>query len=121
MPTLPSRFIEELPKDKINMKNHFTEYQKEEFDFNQEIDFDQPSRSPGWNRLQQAKKIKNNFNKITYGNNNTIFKVGQSVTHEEFGNGKVIHIEDNKLIINFKKYGEKKIIDKFIKKFNEQN
>ncbi|MEY4343967.1 MAG: hypothetical protein RI970_661, partial [Pseudomonadota bacterium] len=51
MPTLPSRFVEELPKDKLNMKNHFTEYQKEDFDFNQEINFDQPSRSPGWNRL----------------------------------------------------------------------
>jgi len=33
----------------------------------------------------------------------------------------VIHIEDNKVIINFKKYGEKKIIDKFIKKSNEKN
>ena len=81
MPTLPSRFVDELPKDKLNMKNNFTEYQKEDFDFNQEIDLDQPSRSPGWNRLQQAKKIKNNFNKITYSNNNTIFKVGESVTH----------------------------------------
>ncbi|MEY3112459.1 MAG: hypothetical protein RJA85_106, partial [Pseudomonadota bacterium] len=50
--------------------------------------------------------------------NNTIFKVGESVTHDDFGNGKVIHIEDNKLIIIFKKYGEKKIIDKFIKKSN---
>jgi len=28
MPTLPSRFIEELPKDNINMKNHFSEYKK---------------------------------------------------------------------------------------------
>ncbi len=60
----------------------------------------------------------NNFNKISYSNNNTIFKVGESVTHDDFGNGKVIHIEDNKLIIIFKKYGEKKIIDKFIKKSN---
>jgi len=58
---------------------------------------------------------------LSYSNNNTIFKVGESVNHEDFGNGKVIHIEDNKVIINFKKYGEKKIIDKFIKKSNEQN
>jgi len=40
MPTLPSRFIEELPKDNINMKNHFSEYQKSDFDFNQEIEYD---------------------------------------------------------------------------------
>ena len=92
-----------------------------DFDFNQEIDYDKPSRSPGWERLKQAKQNKTNFNKISYSNNNTIFKVGESVNHEDFGNGKVIHIEDNKVIINFKKYGEKKIIDKFIKKSNEQN
>ena len=121
MPTLPSRFIEELPKDNVNMKNHFSEYQKNDFDFNQEIDYDKPSRSPGWERLKQAKKNKSNFNRISYSNNNTIFKVGESVTHDDFGNGKVIHIEDNKLIISFKKFGEKKIIDKFIKKSNEQN
>jgi len=42
MPTLPSRFIEELPKDNINMKNNFSEYQKNDFDFNQEIDYDKP-------------------------------------------------------------------------------
>jgi len=108
MPTLPSRFIEELPKDNINMKNNFSEYQKNDFDFNQEIDYDKPSRSPGWERLKQAKKNKTNFNKISYNNNNTIFKVGESVIHEDFGNGKIIHIEDNKVIINFKKYGEKK-------------
>ena len=43
MPTLPSRFIEELPKDNINMKNHFSEYQKSDFNFIQEIDYDKPS------------------------------------------------------------------------------
>ena len=71
--------------------------------------------------MKQAKQNETNFNKISYSNNNTIFKVGESVTHEDFGNGKVIHIEDNKVIIFFKKFGEKKIIDKFIKKSNEQN
>jgi DNA helicase-2/ATP-dependent DNA helicase PcrA len=121
MPTLPSRFIEELPKDNINTKNHFSEYQTSDYEFNQEIDYNKPSRSPGWERLKKAKEDKNNFNKISYNNNNTIFKVGESVTHDDFGNGKVIHIEDNKLIIFFKKFGEKKIIDKFIKKKNEQN
>jgi DNA helicase-2/ATP-dependent DNA helicase PcrA len=90
------------------MKNHFSEYQKNDFDFNQEVDYDKPSRSPGWARLKEAKKNNINFNRISFSNNNTIFKVGEGVTHEDFGNGKVIHIEDNKLIINFKKYGEKK-------------
>ena len=72
-----------------------------------------------YEKEKKKQKNINNFNKISYSNNNTIFKVGESVTHDDFGNGKVIHIEDNKLIIIFKKYGEKKIIDKFIKKSNE--
>jgi DNA helicase-2/ATP-dependent DNA helicase PcrA len=119
MPTLPSRFIDELPKDNINMKNNISEYQKNDFEFNQEIDYEEPARSPGWERLRQAKNKNTGFKKIIYSNNNTIFKVGEGVSHEDFGSGKVIHIEDNKLIINFKKYGEKKIIDKFVKKINE--
>jgi hypothetical protein len=85
MPTLPSRFVDELPKDNINMKNHFSEYQKSDFDFNQEIDYDKPSRSPGWERLKQAKQNKANFNKISYSNNNTIFKVGESLTNRTIG------------------------------------
>ena len=76
------------------MKNHFSEYQKNDFDFNQEIDYDKPSRSPGWERLKQAKKNISTFNRISYSNNTTIIKVGESVTHDDFGNGKVIHIEE---------------------------
>jgi DNA helicase II / ATP-dependent DNA helicase PcrA len=108
MPTLPSRFIEELPKDNINMKNHFSEYQKNDFDFNQEIDYDKPSRSPGWERLKQAKKNKTNFNRISYSNNNTIFKVGESVTHDDFGNGKVIILKIINLLSVLKNMEKKK-------------
>ncbi len=120
MPTLPSRFIEELPKENINIKNNFNNYKEQNFDFNQDQLIQQPTRSPGWQRYQKAKN--NNViltKKISYSNNKTNFKVGEGVIHEDFGQGKVIHIEDNKLIIIFKKYGEKKIIDKFIKKINE--
>ncbi|MFM7673601.1 MAG: hypothetical protein ACKO5H_03460, partial [Candidatus Fonsibacter sp.] len=51
--------------------------------------------------------------------NNTKFLVGESVNHEEYGEGKIIHIDSNKLIVNFKKFGEKKIIDKFLRKNND--
>ena len=42
--------------------------------------------------------------------------MGETVKHDGFGEGKIIHIEGNKLLINFKNQGEKKVIDKFISK-----
>ena len=57
--SLSSRFIEELPKkniEKIEMKQQIFE----EFQFNQDIEYEQGIRSPGWARLQKnkIKKIK---------------------------------------------------------------
>jgi DNA helicase-2/ATP-dependent DNA helicase PcrA len=40
--------------------------------------------------------------------------VGETVKHEGFGSVKIIHIDGNKLLINFKNQGEKKVIDKFV-------
>ena len=37
-----------------------------------------------------------------------------------FGKGKVIHIDGNKLLINFKDSGEKKVIDKYLKQFDNE-
>ena len=55
---------------------------------------------------------------IAFSENFTNFTVGEGVKHEGFGEGKIIHIEGNKLLINFKKYGEKKVIDKFVMKLS---
>ena len=42
--------------------------------------------------------------------------MGETVKHEGFGTGKIIHIDGNKLLINFNEQGEKKVIDKFVTK-----
>ncbi len=54
--SLASRFIDELPADYIKKNNHFEEDTDEDFDFNQDIDFENEVRSPGWIRYQ--KKLK---------------------------------------------------------------
>ena len=36
--------------------------------------------------------------------------------HQGFGKGKIIHIDGNKLLVNFYEGGEKKVIDKFVTK-----
>ena len=74
--------------------------------------------SPGWNRLKN--NIKNNegnsIKTITLSENLTKYTVGETVKHEGFGTGKIIHIDGNKLLINFDEQGEKKVIDKFVTK-----
>ena len=59
MDSMTSRFIEELP-EKYLEKNSFFDENKDEledFEFNQDLDFDDSNiRSPGWIRYQ--KKLK---------------------------------------------------------------
>ena len=55
--SMSSRFIEELPDKNIKKNNLFSEDEEEDFQFNQDIDFENEVRSPGWIRYQ--KKLKN--------------------------------------------------------------
>ena len=50
--SLASRFIDELPKENIE-KNNVTENDIDDFEFNQDISFEEEIRSPGWLRLQK--------------------------------------------------------------------
>ena len=56
--SMASRFIEELPEKYLEKNSIFDENKDdvEDFDFNQDIDFDDNIRSPGWIRYQ--KKLK---------------------------------------------------------------
>jgi DNA helicase-2/ATP-dependent DNA helicase PcrA len=44
------------------------------------------------------------------------YSVGDRVFHLKFGNGNVTHVEGNKLIIQFDKAGEKRILDRFVER-----
>ncbi len=54
--SMASRFIDELPDEYVKKKNNFIEEQEEDFEFNQDIGFENEKRSPGWIRYQ--KKLK---------------------------------------------------------------
>jgi len=54
--SLASRFIEELPEENIE-KEEVKQKEAEDFFFNQDIDYNEGLRSPGWARLQ-SKKLK---------------------------------------------------------------
>ena len=54
--SMASRFIEELPSENIEKKNLFVEDEVEDFEFNQDAEFENEIKSPGW--LRYKKKIK---------------------------------------------------------------
>ena len=56
--SMASRFIDELPEENLEKNSFFNEIMDdtEDFEFNQDIDFDDNIRSPGWIRYQ--KKLK---------------------------------------------------------------
>jgi len=51
--SLASRFVDELPDEYLKKNNNFIEENVDDFEFNQDIDFDEPVRSPGWLRYQK--------------------------------------------------------------------
>ena len=54
--SISSRFIDELPEKNIEKNSQFLEDQNDDFDFNQDIDYENEIKSPGWLRYQ--KRIK---------------------------------------------------------------
>jgi len=57
--SLASRFIHELPEENIK-REEIDEKNNENFIFNQDINYDEGMRSPGWTRLQKNKMKKKN-------------------------------------------------------------
>ena len=56
MDSIASRFVDELPDEFVKKNNNFTGQDDNSFEFNQDIEFENEIRSPGWLRYQ--KKIK---------------------------------------------------------------
>ena len=54
--SMASRFINELPEKNIEKNNFFEEKNDEDFEFNQDLEIEEGTRSPGW--IRYLKKIK---------------------------------------------------------------
>ena len=50
--SMASRFVDELQDEYLKKNNNFIR-RMNDFEFNQDIDFDEPVRSPGWLRYQK--------------------------------------------------------------------
>ncbi len=119
MPSLQSRFIEELDQDIIKMVNHISDHldKFDDFDeFNQDFDF-KPKRislnsSKGSGYRTVLNMEEENVKDI---NDDIILQIGQLVKHKKFGVGKIQDIDGSKTVVDFDKHGKKKLISDFLK------
>jgi DNA helicase-2/ATP-dependent DNA helicase PcrA len=101
--SLPSRFLDELPKDHVEVAVETGVYKTQH----------QTSYGGGY-RGRSAQLIEA---PITPSIESALgFGPGDRVFHEKFGQGTVIMTDNNKLDIKFDKAGRKKVIDSFVKR-----
>jgi len=124
---LPSRFIDELPADHVEVLtppglyggNYGAAGMGESTIANKVADAN-VYNSPGWKRLQ-ARQSNRPTSQPREARNTVIdldavsaFTQGDRVFHDKFGYGYVMGIEGDKLDIEFEKAGSKKVVSKFI-------
>ena len=131
--SIPSRFIEELPEEHIEVESTMTggkslwqaNWSENEDPF-AHVSTARPDRSgargPGWQRAltsgyetKQPRVRENKRSAASFAAKpRTDVAVGARVFHEKFGYGTVTDQEGNKLEIEFEKAGTKRVIDSFV-------
>ncbi|WP_299723233.1 ATP-dependent helicase [Devosia sp.] len=134
---LPSRFVDELPKDAVETKDLGSAYGGYGYGgggsggaysrFNKADPFESVYETPGWQRARAQQGARKGGGPLTIdgdlvarsvdlGGDRSAFAFGDRVFHLKFGYGAISGIEGNKLTIDFEKAGRKKVLDSFIKK-----
>ena len=120
---MPSRFIDELPKDLVKMTD--STYLKENNfldEFTQLESFNSEILTPGRKRiLTQSKKKKIDWDlnqDIADIENNESNMKGSRVFHQKFGYGKILNIDSDKAYVDFDKSDQKKIFLKYLQFIN---
>ncbi|MEM5467812.1 ATP-dependent helicase [Celeribacter marinus] len=138
---LPSRFIDELPEDHVDILTPPGLYgggygaaQSGGFSseasgagmsaaFETRVEKADVYNSPGWKRLQQRSQRSGAATNVRSGKGGhmtidakaaLVFTVGDRVFHQKFGYGQVLEIEGDKLAIDFDHSGEKKLVASFV-------
>ena len=114
---LPSRFISELPEDKIEIND--SKYIKENDFLNNFIENENISTdiiSPGRQRLlKNLKKEAVDWEINQDYEYEQQITIGKKVYHQKFGFGEIITIDGDKALVNFKNISAKKVYIKYLK------
>ncbi len=125
---LPSRFIDELPEDHVEVLTapgiYGGGYGAAAGDFGggmqSRMQTANTYNSPGWKRMQdragergisQPRESRGSVIDLEAVSSHS---VGERVFHQKFGYGEIMEIEGDKLVIEFDKAGEKKLVAKFV-------
>ena len=121
MPSLQSRFIDELDQELVKNINHISDHmqsfgQNSIDEFNQDYDF-KPKRIGQRNTNSNDYKTVINIEEenIRDINEDKFLQVGQAVKHSKFGIGTIKDIDGTKAIVKFDNHGTKKLISDFLK------
>ena len=122
---LPSRFIDELPAEHVEIKSDAGPYAGGGgFSESKVADFEpRPWDSPGRRRLREHRAITRDGQVIEARAEavdwdtgpSAGFSVGERVFHQKFGYGRVSAVDGQRLEIDFEKAGTKKVIDSFLR------
>ena len=113
---LPSRFIDELPKEivEINDSNYI---QEDNFlkTFVEDDYFNNDIISPGRKRLiNNSKKTEIEWD-MNQDHEFIEVSVGEKVYHKKFGYGKILKLDLDKALVDFENFSSKKIYLKYLK------
>ena len=122
---VPSRFIDELPRDHVEVVSEQGLYGQDPGlamvgadDAATDWSAARPGRGPGYQRMRDAKR--RGADVVLEGRAKVIpdtasdFEIGARIFHQKFGYGTIRGIDGNKLEIDFEKAGAKKVMDSFI-------
>jgi len=120
--SIPSRFVDELPRDQIEMESEAGLYGgmagSDGFGDASVDEWDQTGRGPGYARLQESRRKGG----VIDGRAKVVEDLpatggvarGMRVFHQKFGYGTIQAIDGNKLDVAFEKAGDKKVLDSFV-------
>jgi DNA helicase-2/ATP-dependent DNA helicase PcrA len=121
---LPSRFIDELPADHVEVLTAPGLYGSQQQNYGSSQVEERATRadiynSPGWRRLQQntarpVSQPRESRASVIDLAATSAFSVGERVFHQKFGYGRIEALEGDKLEIAFDKAGIKKVVASFI-------
>ena len=130
--SLPSRFIEELPEEHVEveaMSTTFGGYGLGGYGgsrFDDVAPFANTYSTPGWQRAKQAYAEGRGLRSTPHIIEGELiardaeaapgFDTGDRIFHQKFGYGRILRIDGNKLTIAFEKAGEKRVLDSFVQK-----
>jgi len=128
-PSMPSRFITELPKDHVEIDEGEGFYAGPSR-WDAQADFGSGYTTPGWRRAQSAREqglvgqsrrptiIEEAAELMATSDPSAAegFQIGERVFHQKFGYGRVSGIDGNKLTVDFEKAGQKRVIASFVER-----